>query len=69
MRLKITTNKKAAFFYDLIPATVSDHGSWLKPAKGLNGLYWGFRLDNYAGADFELSAVSFDVAVSQRSGR
>lgn len=69
MRLKITTNKKSAYFYDVLPSTDKNHGSLLEPAKGLNGLYWGFRLDNTAGADFELSAITFDVATSKRSGR
>lgn len=68
MKMSLTANKKTVYYYDVEPPKAHEHGSRLTPAKGLSGLFFGFRLENQRGAYFELDAVTLELAVSSRMG-
>lgn len=69
MRLKVQVNDQEPRYYLLKMASDSVHGTRVYLGKGLAGRYWGFRLDNVAGADFALDTAEFlPVASRTRHG-
>lgn len=68
MRLNIVANRKSAYYFDIQPPKLNEHGSRLTPGKGLAGLFFALRLDNQHGAFFELDALTLELAVSTRMG-
>jgi hypothetical protein len=68
MRLKVKVPGKAVQYYPVIPNGSDPKGTLVKIGKGLKGRYWGERLDNIDGADFELESVEFNPHSGQRHG-
>ena len=68
MRLTIVANRQSAYYFDVEPSKLSEHGSRLTPGKGLAGLFFAFRLDNQRGKYFEFDALTLELAVSSRMG-
>jgi len=68
MKLKVFTNRASPQYYLLIPSGASVKGNRVRLGKGLVGRYWGFRLNNVAGADFELESAEFIPHAGQRHG-
>ena len=68
MRLTIVANRQSAYYFDVEPPKLSEHGSRLTPGKGLAGLFFAFRLDNQRGKYFEFDALTLELAVSNRMG-
>ena len=68
MRLTIVANRQSAYYFDIEPPRLSEHGSRLTPGKGLAGLFFAIRLDNQRGKYFEFDALTLELAVSNRMG-
>lgn len=59
MRLKLVVNNDDPRYYPIIPSGADVKGTRVDIGKGLKGRYWTARLDNVAGADFELDSATF----------
>lgn len=68
MVLKVKVNGKDPQYYSIIPSGNNPKGTRVKIGKGLVGRYWGERLDNVDGSDFELESVEFNPYSGQRHG-
>lgn len=68
MRLKVKVLGLEPQYYVLVPGSSGPKGTRVKIGKGLVGRYWGSRLDNVNGADFELESVEFNPVAGQRHG-
>lgn len=68
MMLKVKVNGKDPQYYAIIPSGNHPKGTRVKIGKGLVGRYWGERLDNVDGSDFELESVEFNPHSGQRHG-
>lgn len=68
MLLTTTTNKKTKTYSDVQPAGGGNRGSRAILGRGLNGLYWAFKLENKNGAYFELDNFRLETTISDRMG-
>lgn len=69
MRLKVIVNDDAPRYYPVIPSGDGVKGARADIGKGLKGRYWSARLDNVAGADFDLDSATFlPVRTDHRHG-
>ncbi len=72
LRLKVKVKGKDPQYYVIEPSQRNDgaeaKGTRVPIGKGLVGRYWGMRLDNVDGADFELDDAEFNPARGTRRG-
>lgn len=69
-KLKLTAyvNKKSPFYYEVSNSNASTgaKGALTNIGKGLEGRFWSFKIENQAGADFEIESVEFNPTSRQR---
>jgi hypothetical protein len=68
MKLKVMVKGKEPQYYVLMQSLDTVKGTRVPIGKGLVGRYWGSRLDNVDGADFELESIEFNPVRGQRHG-
>lgn len=68
MKLMVRVNGSDKQYYVVMPTSASHKGTVTRIGKGLKGRYWGMRIDNMDGADFELESVEFIPHAGQRRG-
>jgi hypothetical protein len=68
MQMKVIANNQADRYYALNAIGGAVRGSRATIGKGLEGQYWQFRIDNVAGADFELDSIEFKPVLLTRHG-
>lgn len=68
MRVSVVTNKKSASYYDLQKPESGNRGSRAIIGRGLDGLYWSFRVENKEGAFFELDMMKIEYTLLRKMG-
>jgi hypothetical protein len=68
MRVSIVTNEQTASYYDLQMPEAGSRGARAKTGRGLEGLYWSFRVDNKDGAFFELDTLKIEYTLLRKMG-
>lgn len=68
MKLKVMVKGKEPQYYVLMQSLDTVKGTKVPIGKGLVGSYWGMRLDNVDGSDFELGNMEFNPVRGQRHG-
>jgi hypothetical protein len=68
MRLKVIVDAAAPIYTLVQPTSTKMKGTRARLGWGLKGRYWGMRLDNIAGGDFELESAEFNPVAGQRHG-
>lgn len=68
MLLTTHTNKKTKSYSDVQPAGGGNRGSRAILGRGLEGLYWAFKLENKNGAYFELDNFRLEATITNRMG-
>lgn len=68
MKLKMFVNRDHPHYYHIAQNLSTPKGTRVVIGKGMRGRYWGARLDNVDGTDFELESVEFNPVAGQRHG-
>jgi hypothetical protein len=72
MRVKVMVKGKDPMYYVIQPRQMNDgdeaKGTRVPIGKGLVGRYWGVRLENIDGGDFELESAEIDPVRGTRRG-
>lgn len=68
MRVSVVTNKRSASYYDLQKPESGNRGSRAIIGRGLDGLYWSFRVENKEGAFFELDMMKIEYTLLRKMG-
>lgn len=68
MRVKVSVNKQKSYYYPITANYSTPEGERIPIGKGLRGRYWGIRLDNIGGTDFELESLEFNPVAGQQHG-
>lgn len=66
--LKVIANDIAARYYALAYDPAYVHGSRATLGRGLQARYWQFRIENRAGATFDLDSIEFKPQILKRHG-
>lgn len=68
LRISVYTNKKSVAYYDAERPTEGSRGSRATLGRGLDGLYWSFRISNMNGAYFELDTIKIEPTILRKMG-
>lgn len=66
--LKVITDSPSVRYYAVTSGGASMQGYRVKVGKGLKSRYWQFRLENKAGADFDLDSIEIMPTVLRQRG-
>lgn len=66
--LKVLVNGQSGRYYGVTAGDTFIRGSRVTLGKGLEARYWQFRLENMAGADFEVGDMEFKPTIMKRHG-
>lgn len=68
MKLKLMVNDYDPMYFFIMPSSDKHKGTRIPIGKGVVGRYWGARIDNVKGADFEIESAEFKPVAQQRHG-
>ena len=66
--LKVLVNGRSDRYYGVTAGTTYIRGSRVTLGKGLEARYWQFRIENMAGADFEIGDMEVKPTILKRHG-
>lgn len=68
MKMKLMVNGYDPLYFFILPSSDKHKGTRIPIGKGMTGRYWGSRIDNVKGCDFELESAEFVPVAGQRHG-